>query len=72
MAILYGNDAFSILLLSTKNGVLQFFEKGFHFPENQFQRKNIENVQNFHWLSYENMPISQTEGYILKIPSTVF
>ena len=31
MAVLYGNDAFSILMLSTKKG---FFEKGFRFPGN--------------------------------------
>ena len=37
MAVLYGNDAFSILVPSTKNTVLKFFEKGFHFPENLFQ-----------------------------------
>ena len=38
MAVLYGNDAFLILAISTKNGktVLQFFEKGFRFPENLF------------------------------------
>ena len=29
MTVLYGNDA-----LSTKKAILQFFEKGFHYPEN--------------------------------------
>ena len=42
--------------------VLQFFEKGFRFPENLFQSWSIENVWNFHRSSH-NMPISQTEGY---------
>ena len=31
------NDVFSIMVLSTKKNVLQFFGKGFHFPENLFQ-----------------------------------
>ena len=31
--------------------ILQFFGKGFRFPENLFQSYSIENVQNFHWLS---------------------
>ena len=48
MAVLYGNDAFSILMLSTKKAILQFFEKGFRFPENLLQSESIENVQNFH------------------------
>ena len=46
-----------------KKGTLQFFEKGFQFPENLFQSQSIENIWNFHWLSHKNMPISQTEGY---------
>ena len=44
MALLYVNDAFSILVLATEKTVLQFFEKrfsffkkGFRFPENLFQ-----------------------------------
>ena len=65
MVVLYENEAFSILVLSTKKTVLQTFEKGFYFPENLFQSWNwsIENVQNFHWLSHKSMPISQMEGY---------
>ena len=43
---------------------MQFFEKGFRFPENPFQSQSIENVQNFHWLLHKNLPISQTEGYL--------
>ena len=35
MSVLYGNDALSILVLLTKT-LLQFFEKGFRFPENLF------------------------------------
>ena len=37
MFVLYGNDALSILVLSTKKAVLLFFEKGFRFPKNLFQ-----------------------------------
>ena len=52
--------------------VLQFFEKGFRFPENLFQSWSIENVQNFHWLSYKNMPISQMEGFFWKFLVLLF
>ena len=44
MAVLYGNDAFTILVLSKT--VLQFFEKVFRFPENMFE--STENLQNCH------------------------
>ena len=37
MAVLYGNDEFSILMLSTKKWYFNFFDKGFRFPENLFQ-----------------------------------
>ena len=39
MAVLYENDAFSILVLSTKKRYLnpEFFEKVFRFPEILFQ-----------------------------------
>ena len=63
MAILYGNDAFSILVLPTKKQYSSFLKKGFCFPENLFQSWSIDNVQNVHWLSHKNMPISQMEGY---------
>ena len=73
---LCGNDAFSILVLSTikryYKTALQFFEKGFRFPEKLFQSSSIENVQNFPWLSHRNMAISQTECASLKIPTTIF
>ena len=35
--VLNGNDAFSILGVSTKKRYSSFFEKCFHFPENLFQ-----------------------------------
>ena len=37
MAVLYGNDEFSILMLSTKKWYFNFFDKGFRFTENLFQ-----------------------------------
>ena len=37
MAVLYGNDEFSISMLSTKKWYFNFFDKGFCFPENLFQ-----------------------------------
>ena len=46
MVVLYGNDAFAVLVLSTKKQYSSFFEKGFRFPENLFQSCSIENVQN--------------------------
>ena len=51
MAVLYGNDSVSILVLSNK-------KRHFHFPENLLQ--SIEIVQNFHRLSHENMPTCQS------------
>ena len=36
-AVLYGNVAFSILVLSTWKTKLQFLQKGFRFSENLFQ-----------------------------------
>ena len=40
MTVAYGNDAFSILVFPTKKMVLQFFQRGFRFPENRFQSKS--------------------------------
>ena len=56
--ILYGNNAFSIFMLSTKKHYSSFLKKKICFPENLFQSWSIENVQNVHWLSHKNMPIS--------------
>ena len=46
MAVLYGNDAFSSLVLSTKKVYFSFFYKDFCYPENLFQSQGIENGQN--------------------------
>ena len=63
MAVLYGNDAFSILVRSTKKCYSNFLKKSILFLENLFQSKSTENVQKFHWSSHKNIPTSQTEGY---------
>ena len=39
MSILYENNAFSILVLSTKKIYCSFLKKGFRFRENLFQSK---------------------------------
>ena len=56
------NDTFSILVLSTKKRYSSFSKKVFVFQKICFKIK-VLNVQNFHWCSHKNMPISQTEGY---------
>ena len=47
--------------------MLKFFEKTFRSSENLLQNLSIENVQNFYWLSHKNMPVSQTEGYVVNL-----
>ena len=58
MTILYGNDTFAILVLSTKKKVLQYFEKGFRFPENLFKVSELFKISN--------------DCHIWKMPITVF
>ena len=41
MAVLYGNDAFSILMRSTKKRYSSFFVKRFRFLENLFQSYKV-------------------------------
>ena len=50
------------LCFQLKHGTPVFWKR-FSFSENRFQILSIKIVQNFHWLSHKNMPISQTEGY---------
>ena len=45
MAVLHANNAFSILVLSTKKEYSSFFEKIFRFPEILLQIQTTENVQ---------------------------
>ena len=52
MAVLYGNVAFSILLLSAKKRNSSFLKKV------SFSKVSIENVQSFHCMSHKNMPIA--------------
>ena len=51
MAVLYGNDAFSISVLSTKKWYSSFFKKDFRFPENLSPSQSIEN-SNFEIMLY--------------------
>ena len=60
MAILYGNDAFSILVLSTKKR--RFLKKVSIFQKIGFIVKVLKTLK-FHRFSNKNMPISQTDGY---------
>ena len=70
MKVLYGNDAFSILVLDLKR-VLQFFEKGFRFPENYFKLKVLK-TSNISTDCHIKTCRSRKRRAILKIPSTVF
>ena len=63
MAVLYGNDVFSIFVLSTKKRYSSVLKEVFVFQEIYFKVKSIENVKNFLWLSHENILTSQTESY---------
>ena len=63
IVVLYRNDVFSILVLSTKKRYSSFVKKKFVFQKICFKVKVIENVPNFHWLLHKNTPISQMEGY---------
>ena len=68
MAVLYGNDASSILVLSTKKWYSIFLKKIFVFDKIYFKVKVLKTFK----ISIDcHMPISQTEA-ILKISSTIF
>ena len=63
MVVLYGNNAFSILAPSTKKQQLNFMKKVFTFQKICLKVKVFEKIQNFHWLSCKNLPISQMKGH---------
>ena len=50
-AVLYGDVAFSIIVLLTKRWYFNFLKKDFHFSEDLFQSQRIEIVQDFHFLN---------------------
>ena len=58
---MYGDFAFSILVLSTKKRSTSFLKKVSFFRK-CFKVK-VSKTFTFRWLSHKNMPISQTEGY---------
>ena len=63
MAVLSGNDEFSVLVLSLKNGTPDFWKR-FSFSRKSGSKLKYWKRSKFHWLSHKNMPISQTEGYL--------
>ena len=68
MAVLYGNDAPSILVLSTRKWYSIFLKKIFVFEKIYFKVKVLKTFK----ISIDcQMAISQTEA-ILKISSTIF
>ena len=71
MAVLYGNNAFSILVLSTKKRDSSFLKKVFVFQKIYFKvevLKTFKIFTNFHIKTCQSV----TRRAILKIPRTVF
>ena len=68
MAVLYGNDAFSILVLSTKKRYSSFLKKVFVFQKICFKVKLFK----FFTGCYIKTCRSLKRRAILKIPSTFF
>ena len=60
MVVLYGYDAFSILVLSTKKLYSSFSKKIFFLQKTCFK---VKVLKTFKIPTDCNMPISQTEGY---------
>ena len=58
----HGNDALSIIVLSTKKRCSSFLKKVFVFQKIFFKVKVLKTFNIFR-LSHKNMPISQREGY---------
>ena len=71
MAVLYGNDAFSILVLSTKKRYSSFLKKVFVFQKICFKVKVLKTFETF-TDCYIKTCRSLKRRAILKIPSTVF
>ena len=68
MTLSYGNDALSILVLSTKKRYLSFLKKVFVFQKICFKVKVMGTIKSFSDCYIKNMPISQTEGYFENPP----
>ena len=71
MAVLYGNDAFSILVLSTKKRYSRFLKKVFLFQKIYFKMKVLKSFKVFTDCHMKTCR-SLKQKAILKIPSTVF
>ena len=63
ITVLYGNDAFSILVLSTQKRFSSFLEKVFVFQKICFKDKVLKTFK-ISTDCHINMPTSQTEGYV--------
>ena len=71
MAVLYGNDAFSILVFSTKKQCPSFFKKVSVFQKICFKVKPLKTFKMFTDCHIETC-LSLKQRTILAIPSTVF
>ena len=71
MALLYGNDAFSTLVLSPKKTYSNFLKKYFVFQKICFKIKVMKKFKTFSDC-YVKTCLSLKPRAILKIPSTVF
>ena len=63
MAVLYGNDAFSIVVLLTEKRFSSFLKKVFVFQKNCFKDKVLKTFK-ISADCHTNMSISQTENYV--------
>ena len=70
MAVLYGIDAFSILVPSTKKRYSSILKKAVVFQKICFKSESIENVQNVH--CHIKACRSLKRKVVLKIPSAIF
>ena len=61
--IFTSNQLFIRGICHTETKVPSFLKKAFVFSKNLLESWNIENVQNFQWLSHKNMSISETKSY---------
>ena len=71
MVVLYGNDAFSLLVLSTKKRYSSFLKKVFVFQKICFKVKVLKTFETFTDYHIKTCR-SLKRRAILKIPSTVF
>ena len=71
MAVLYGSDALSILVLSTKKWYSSFLLKVFVFQKIRFKAKVLKTFKLFTDCHIKTCPSLKRKA-ILKVPGTVF